>query len=157
MFQAEIIAFIKTEIKGSKVYVRSCNSFRRAGTQRCQQKIVKYMPVSKYLVGSPTSISTGKGYKDPNFTCPRLSSTSASLFPILVLLFEFSVSVNNATKVLSYLLPKDFLNQPCLSLSLLSKFYRGIFPGVTVTLWAQPNNPFLHFSSNSGHLPQTQV
>lgn len=85
-----------------------------------------------------------------------LSSPSTSLFPTPVLLFEFSITVNNAMKVLSYPLPKYFLNQPCFSLSLLSELYRGIFPGVIVTLWAQPS-PFLHFSSNPGHLPKTQI
>lgn len=45
-----------------------------------------------------------------------------------------SMPITDTEKVFSYQLPKYFLNQPCFSLFLLSKGYRGLLPGVIVTL-----------------------
>ena len=55
---------------------------------------------TKCLVDSPTGVSTRISYKDPNFTGtpPVLSSSSTSFSPTLVLLFEFSMTMNNATR-----------------------------------------------------------
>lgn len=47
---------------------------------------------NKYLVDSPTGVSTGISYKHPNFTSP------ASLPPTLIFPSKFSITINHDTR-----------------------------------------------------------